>query len=159
MSKPDEWLQTNEVFKVESLSLFLAETPRRSHILTLKYVALPLPQLGLSTMPGHKKTGSFSLNLKTLINLYLVWKTIWKLKLGSLFFITQLILVKFEATVYRDTLVLTLSFFKALYLNWFSTLILSQKFPLCIYQRSHVYNHFYTRYLSIYGWSIGTAMT
>ena len=55
------------------------ETPRCSHILTIKWcldlryhVALQQPQ----TMREHKKTGTLSMNVKKLINLHLVWNII-----------------------------------------------------------------------------------
>ena len=51
-------------------------------------------------MSEHKNDGIFSLNVKKLLILLLVWKTNWILQYGSLFFIMQLILVR----IWRDNL-------------------------------------------------------
>ena len=121
-------------------------------------------------MPEHKKIGTLSLNVKKLISLHLLWNTIWKLQWGSLLFITWLILVqiwseslpKYGSTIIKSLLGTVLA-------TIFCVNTLS-KFFLCICQRSHVGNYFYTKYLSIYlfhdrvsqnlntNWSTGTTV-
>ena len=101
-------------------------------------------------MPESKKIGILSLNVKKLINLHLLWNAIRKLQWGSLFFITQLILVwiwsesllKYGSTIIKSFLGTVLT--KTFCVNTLS------KFFLYICQRSHVSNYFYTRYFSIY---------
>ena len=44
--------------------------------------------------PERKKTGILFLNVRKLINLHLIWNTIRRLKKGSLFFVTRLIIIK-----------------------------------------------------------------
>ena len=97
-------------------------------------------------MPERKKIGIFSLNVKKLINLHLLWNTIKELHWGSLFFIT----CKFEAKAYPNIVVLSSRPFYALYSQQLFALIWYLEIVLYICQRSHVGNYFHTRYFSIY---------
>ena len=75
-------------------------------------------------MPERKKIGIWSLNVKKLINLHLLWNTIRKLQWGSLFFITRIILVriwseslpKYDSTIINSFLGTVLTRYLSIYL-------------------------------------------